>query len=341
MRVYLDGMGGDNAPAEIVKGAVEASKIIDQEIVITGDQDAIEKELKKYSYNNSKISVIHTTEVIENDDSPVKAIRRKKDSSMAVGLDAVKDSENDIFISAGNTGALLAGSLFIIGRIKGIDRPALAGTLPVLGENRAMLLLDSGANSECKPNNLLEFGVMGSIYVENVLNIANPKVGLINMGTEEGKGTTVLKAAYQLLKENAQDTGALNFIGNVEARDFPKGVCDVAVCDGLVGNVVLKLTEGVAWTILKMIRAKFTSGGIAKLGAALLKGKLNELKSEFDYSEYGGAPVLGVKKPVIKIHGSSSANAVKNSIIKGIPFAERNVVGIIEQSVIELDELEL
>jgi len=196
------------------------------------------------------------------------------------------------------------------------------------------LLVDAGANSECKPNNLLEFAAMGSIYMENVLDIQKPTVGLVNIGTEESKGTTVIKAAHELLSKSD-----LNFIGNVEARDIPKGDCDVIVCDGFVGNVILKLTEGLAWNILKLIKSKFTDGITAKMGAALLSGKLKELKKEFDYSEYGGAPILGVKGPVVKMHGSSSTNSVKNTILKAIPFAEQNVVSMIQNKVVDIEEI--
>lgn len=337
MKIILDGMGGDNAPVEIVKGAVDAAKIIEHEICITGHSEAINNELNKYDYNKDQITVIHTSEVIETEDSPVKSIRTKKDSSMVVGLNQIKEGKGDLFISAGNSGAIMAGGLFIVGRIKGIDRPALASTYPILGTG-VTLLIDSGANSECKSRNLLEFATMGSIYMEKVLDVKSPRVGLVNMGTEEGKGTATLKESYELLK-NSNENGHLNFVGNVEGRDVPKGICDVTVCDGLVGNVILKLTEGLAWQILQLLKQKFTDGIIAKLGALLLKSKLGELKKEFDYTEYGGAPVLGVKGPVIKMHGSSNANAVKNSIIKGIPFVENNVVNTIEKSVAEWDEL--
>lgn len=337
MKIILDGMGGDNAPFEIVKGAAETSKLIQHEICIVGDSEIISDELKKYSYDKDKISVLHAGEVIEPDDSPVKAIRKKKDSSMVVGINQVKEGNGDVFISAGNSGAIMAGGLLILGRIKGIDRPALASTYPILGQG-VTLLIDSGANSECKSRNLLEFATMGSIYMENVLNVSNPKVGLVNMGTEEGKGTATLKETYELLK-TSKEKGHLNFIGNVEGRDVPKGACDVTVCDGLVGNVILKMTEGLAWQILKMLKSKFTDGLRAKIGAAFLVNKINELKTEFDYTEYGGAPILGVKGPLIKIHGSSTANAVRSSIEKGIPFVENNVVKMIEENVGEWDEL--
>ncbi|ESE29573.1 fatty acid/phospholipid synthesis protein PlsX [Eubacterium brachy ATCC 33089] len=334
MRIILDGMGGDNAPGEIVKGAVEASKLIEDEIIIVGDGDKIEFQLKKYKYSDEKISVKHASEVIENDDAPVRAVRRKKDSSMVVGLNMVKSGEGDLFISAGNTGALMAGALFNLGRIQGIDRPAIASIYPILGTKKPSLLVDAGANSECKPSNLLEFAMMGSIYMEKVLGRENPKIGLVNLGVEETKGSTLTKAAFGLLEKSH-----LNFSGNIEAREVPLGGADVVVCDGFVGNVILKLTEGLAINIVNLLKKKFTENARAKMGAVLLSKKLRSLKEEFDYTEYGGAPILGVKGPVVKMHGSSNANAVKNSILKAIPFAEENVVGIISESVFEIEEV--
>lgn len=334
MKIILDGMGGDNAPVEIVKGAIQASKEIDHEICIVGRQKEIEAELKKYSYDVDKISVLHAEEVIAGDDAPVKAIRAKKDSSMVKGIQMVKEGRGDIFISAGNTGALMTGGLLALGRIQCIDRPALAIIYPIIGKDKPSLLVDAGANSECKPGNLLEFAVMGSIYMEKVLERANPSVGLVNVGIEENKGSTMTKTAYALLNKSH-----VNFIGNVEAREVPRGACDVIVCDGFVGNVILKLTEGLAWNILQMLKKRFTEGVKATLGAMLLKDKMKDIKEEFDYSEYGGAPILGIKGPVVKMHGSSKAKAVKNTIIKGIPYAAENVVGTIQSSVAEIEEI--
>ena len=217
MRIVLDGMGGDNAPEEIVKGAVEASKLISDEIIIVGQEELILEELKKYSYDDQKISIVHASQVIENEDTPVRAVRRKKDSSMVVGINMIKNGEGDLFISAGNTGALMAGSLFNLGRIQGIDRPALGSVYPILGSEPA-LLVDAGANSECKPNNLLEFAMMGSIYMDKVIGRTNPRIGLVNLGVEENKGSTLTKATYELL-----DKSHMNFVGNVEAREVPRG----------------------------------------------------------------------------------------------------------------------
>ncbi len=333
MRIILDGMGGDNAPSEIVKGALQAAELIDHQIVIVGKKDLIDAELKKYTYNENQIIVEHAEEVILTEEAPVKAVRTKKDSSLVRGITMVKEGEGDIFISAGNSGALMAGGLFILGRIQGIDRPALACCYPILGKG-VSLLVDAGANSETKPDNLLEFATMGSIYMEKVLGVKNPTVGLVNNGAEETKGTTVTKAAHKILKKSH-----LNFIGNVEARDVPLGASDVVVCDGFVGNVILKLTEGMGLSVINLLKEKLTSGIMAKIGAAFLYGKLKELKSQFDYSEYGGAPILGVKGAIVKMHGSSNANAVKNTILKGIPYAEEKVVQIISDSVLELEEI--
>lgn len=333
MRIILDGMGGDNAPMEIVKGAVQAAKEIDHEIYIVGKEELINEELRKYKYNKDQIKVVHASEVIENEDSPVKAIRRKKDSSMVVGLNMIKNGEGDLWVSAGNTGAQVVGGRLILGRIDGIDRPALASIYPILGHEPS-LLVDAGASSESKAHHMLEYGIMGSLFVEKVWGRSNPKVGLVNLGVEENKGTTTTKEAFKMLQQ-----APINFTGNVEAREVPKGAVDVIVCDGFVGNVILKLTEGLALNILKLIKKKFMDGIKAKFGAILLKDKLYEMKEEFDYSEYGGAPILGIAGPMIKMHGSSEANAVKNTIIKGIPYAENNVIETMKSALAELEEI--
>ena len=333
MKIILDGMGGDNAPEEIVKGAVEAAKEIEDEIIIVGKPDAIEKQLKKCKYKGEQISVVPAQEVITMEDSPVKAIRHKKDSSLVVGLNMLKDGEGDMFVSAGNTGALIDGSRLLLGRIRGIDRPALASIYPDMTGGDPCMLVDAGASSESKARNMLEYGLMGSVYVEKVWGRANPRVGLVNLGAEESKGTSVTKDAYQMLAASK-----LNFIGNVEGRDVPKGVCDVIVCDGFTGNVILKLTEGVSLSIFKLIKDTLKSNVKAMVGGALIKSKLSGLKDEFDYEEYGGAPVLGVSAPVIKMHGSSTARAVKSAILRGMPYAEENVVDIIKQEMLDVAE---
>ena len=333
MKIVLDGMGGDHAPAEIVKGAVMAAGMIKHDIYIVGKKDAIEAVLLKNKFKGKNRKIVDAAEVITMDDSPVKAIRRKTESSMVVGLNMVRDGHGDIFISGGNTGALVVGSRMILGRIEGIDRPVLASIYPCLG-GEPSLLVDAGASSEAKAQNLLEYGLMGSIYMEKVWGRENPRVGLVNLGVEESKGTSVTKDAYQKLK-----TASINFIGNVEAREVPVGACEVIVCDGFTGNVILKLTEGLAWNILKLIKNKLMRNIKTKMAALMLKSDLSSLKQDFDYEEYGGAPILGVNGPVIKIHGSSGANAVKNAIIKGIPYSEENVVEIIRQSMLDLEEI--
>ncbi|MDR2156762.1 MAG: phosphate acyltransferase PlsX [Clostridiales Family XIII bacterium] len=330
MRIVLDGMGGDNAPREIVKGAAEASRLIDHEICIVGDGERIGSLLDEFEHDANKIGILHASEVIGNGDSPVKAVRRKKDSSLVKGMEAVRAGEGDIFISAGNSGAIMSGGVFVLGRIRGIDRPAIGSTYPILGQDGVSLLIDSGANAECKPQNLLQFAVMGSIYAKNVLGKEKPSVGLVNMGTEPGKGSSMVKEAFELLEKNRDGSKGVNFIGNVEARDVPIGVCDVIVCDGFIGNVILKMTEGVALSISHLIRRKFSEGLAAKAGAALLYNKLGELKKAFDYTEYGGAPVLGVQGAVVKLHGSSAAKAVRNGIARAIPFMENRVVDTIK-----------
>lgn len=333
MKIILDGMGGDNAPEEIVKGAVAAAKEIPDEILIVGQPDAIEKQLKKCKYKGEQISIVPASEVITMEDSPVKAIRHKKDSSLVVGLNMLKDGKGDMFVSAGNTGALIVGSRLLLGRIRGIDRPALASIYPDMTGGDPCMLVDAGASSESKARNMLEYGLMGSVYVEKVWGREKPRVGLVNLGAEEGKGTSVTKDAYQMLAASK-----LNFIGNIEGRDVPKGVCDVIVCDGFTGNVILKLTEGVSLSIFKLIKDTLKSNLKAMVGGALIKSKLSGLKDEFDYEEYGGAPVLGVSAPVIKMHGSSTERAVRSAILRGMPYAEENVVDIIKQEMLDVAE---
>jgi len=333
MKILIDGIGGDHAPDEIVAGAVAAAKEIDHDILIIGEPEAIEKSLKKTGYSGDKIEIIEATQVITNDEAPVKAVRTKKDSSIVKGLNMVKNHEADVFLSAGSTGALLAGGLFILGRIQGIDRPTLATVYPVIGMQPS-LLVDTGANAECKPNNLLEFATMGSIYMEKVLQRENPTVGLVNNGTEEGKGTTLTKASYELLSKSH-----LNFIGSIEARSLQDGVCDVIVTDGFTGNAIIKLTEGLGLMVLREMKKRFLSSTKSKLGAILLKDQLKGIQKEFNYAEYGGAPLLGVKGAMLKMHGSSDALAVKQTIIKAIPYVEEKVVDTIQNSVLEIEEI--
>ena len=331
MRILIDGMGGDNAPDAVVEGAVLAAKETEHEIVLIGDEELLKDRLRKYGSKNppANISICHASEVITNNEAPALAIRRKKDSSIVKGMTMLRHDEGDLFISAGSTGALLAGGLLIIGRIKGIDRPAICTIYPILGKE-ASLLCDAGANAECKARNLVDFAIMSSIYMEKVLGREHPTVALVNIGEEEEKGNPLTKEAFELLKQTD-----LNFKGNIEARDIPKGRADIIVTDGFTGNIVLKLTEGMAWNVFKTMKKKFTDGMHARLGSLLLVDKLKELKKEFDYSEYGGAPILGIRKPVVKMHGSSSSKGVKNTILKAIAFKEQNVIEIIEEHIQE------
>ncbi|SDK43850.1 phosphate acyltransferase PlsX [Natronincola ferrireducens] len=332
MKIVVDAMGGDHGPVVTVPGAIEAVNDYNIEIILTGDQEKIQKELDKYSYSKERIKIIHCSEEISNEDKPVAAIRRKKDSSMVVGLNLVKTKEADAIISAGNTGALLAGGLFILGRIKGIDRPALAPVYPTT--EGVAVLIDGGANADCRPRNFLEFGIMGDVYASKVIGIQNPNVCIVSIGVEEGKGNEITKESYKLCKEKAR----FNFGGNVEARDIPSGYADVIICDGFTGNVILKLTEGIASTIFGALKEEFTKNILRKLGAVILKSGLKNFKKRFDYTEYGGAPFLGVQGNLIKAHGSSNAKAIKNAIRQAKTFVENNVVEHIEMEIKELGE---
>lgn len=325
MKIVIDGMGGDNAPKSNVEGVVNAIKEYNIDLIITGDKDILEKEFSKYEFDKSKLEIIHTTEIIENEDKPVKAIRSKKDSSMVVALRLVKEGKADAIISAGNTGALLAGGLFVVGRIKGIDRPCLCPALPNAKKGMT-LIADGGANADCKPKNLIEFAGMSNIYAKKVLGIENPRVALANVGLEEGKGNDLVKKTYEELKKLD-----FNFIGNVEAREVINAYTDIIVCDGFTGNILLKSTEGVAMSIMNLMKETLLSSTKGKLGAMLIKDDLRKLKSYMDYAEYGGAPLLGVNGGVIKAHGSSDSRAIKNAINQGIKFAKGNVVEEIKE----------
>ncbi|WP_042356278.1 phosphate acyltransferase PlsX [Bacillus rubiinfantis] len=326
MKLAIDAMGGDNAPKEIVLGAMKAvATFPDVEIILVGDEVKIKETLN----NHERISVIHTTETILGTDEPVRAVRRKKNASMVLAAQQVAEGAADACLSAGNTGALMASGLFVVGRIEGIDRPALAPTLPTIG-GEGFLLLDVGANADAKPEHILQYAMMGSIYSEKVRGIAAPRVGLLNIGTEEKKGNDLTKQAYGLLK-----TANLNFIGNVEARDLLDGVADVVVTDGFTGNMVLKTIEGTALGMFKMLKSTLMSSFKSKLAAAVLKPNLLELKSTLDYSEYGGAALFGLKAPVIKAHGSSNAQALFSAVKQTREMVTNNVVGLIKQTVEE------
>ncbi|MEE7879010.1 phosphate acyltransferase PlsX [Clostridioides difficile] len=332
MKIVIDGMGGDNAPKSNVEGAVNAIKEYQVDLIITGDKDLLEKEFSNYEFDRNKLEIVHTTEIIENEDKPVKAIRSKKDSSMVVALNLVKEGKADAIISAGNTGALLAGGLFVVGRIKGIDRPCLCSAIPNV--KRGMTLIaDCGANADCKPKNLVEFAAMSNIYSRKVLGLENPKVALANVGLEEGKGNDLVKRSYEEIKKLD-----LNFIGNVEAREVINAYTDIIICDGFTGNILLKSAEGVALSVMSLIKETFMASTKSKIGALLIKDDLRKLKSFIDYSEYGGAPLLGVNGGVIKAHGSSDAKAIKNAINQGIKFSKGKVVEDINQFISKYNE---
>ncbi|WP_131066021.1 phosphate acyltransferase PlsX [Clostridioides difficile] len=332
MKIVIDGMGGDNAPKSNVEGAVNAIKEYQVDLIITGDKDLLEKEFSNYEFDRNKLEIVHTTEIIENEDKPVKAIRSKKDSSMVVALNLVKEGKADAIISAGNTGALLAGGLFVVGRIKGIDRPCLCSAIPNV--KRGMTLIaDCGANADCKPKNLVEFAAMSNIYSRKVLGLENPKVALANVGLEEGKGNDLVKRSYEEIKKLD-----LNFIGNVEAREVINAYTDIIICDGFTGNILLKSAEGVALSVMSLIKETFMASTKSKIGALLIKDDLRKLKSFIDYSEYGGAPLLGLNGGVIKAYGSSDAKAIKNAINQGIKFSKGKVVEDINQFISKYNE---
>lgn len=330
MNIMIDGMGGDHAPEEIVKGAVQAAKEISGTVSIIGREEQINECLQALNWNGDNIEVVNATEVISNNESPAMAVRKKKDSSISKGMRMLKEGEVNAFISGGSTGALLSAGLLILGRIRGIKRPAIAAFFPKIGMNDTSLILDCGANAESRPEYLLQYGIMGSIFVEKVKGIENPEVMLLNVGAEEEKGDPLHKESFELLR-NAD----INFKGNCEGRDVPFGCCDVVATDGFSGNVFLKSSEGVALAVMKRIKQKMTEGLAAKAGALLSYNKLKEIKKEFDYSEEGGAPILGLKGPVLKIHGSSKANAVYNAILKAVPYVEQDVTALIENAITE------
>lgn len=330
MKIVIDGMGGDNAPQAIVEGACMAVNEYGVDLVITGDEEQINAELSKYTYDKNKISVVHTTEVIMNEDKPVSAIRRKTDSSMVVALNMVKDKKADVIISAGSTGALLSGGVFIIKRIKGISRPCICAGLPTI-DGGFTLISDTGANVDCDKHNLVDFAIMTDIYAKKVLNRNNPRVALGNIGTEEGKGNSLTKEVFEELSQRED----INFIGNMETREILNGVCDIVICDGFIGNMIVKTIEGSVLSLFKKIKEIMTANTKSKFGALLLKDEFKKLKDLLDYSSYGGAPFLGVDGGVIKAHGSSNAVAIKNAINQGIKLYEGNVVEEIKKSMEE------
>ncbi len=303
----MDAFGGDHAPEEIVKGCVLATDKVDDEIILVGDEVKLKELLAAENVPEGRISIRHASERIEMAEAPVEAVRKKKDSSLVVALNLVKNGEADAFISAGNTGACLAGAFRILGRMKGIKRPALTTPMPTVGDMG--IILDAGANADCRPQHLVQFAHMGAIYAEHVLQIKNPRVALLNIGAEEEKGNALTKETHGLLKNEP-----LNFIGNIEPRDVPYGKADVIVCDGFTGNVVIKLIEGTASALFSMLKGVFYKSFFTKLAALVLKPGLKGVKAKMDYSEYGGVPLLGVNGVVFKCHGSSDSYAIMNAV---------------------------
>ncbi len=319
-RVALDAMGGDNAPGEMIKGAVEAVKQRgDIKILLTGQEELLKKTLSEYTYPSDQIEIVNASEVIETAEPPVMAIRRKKDSSIVVAMNLVKKGEADAFVSAGSSGAILVGGQVIVGRIKGVERPPLAPLIPTA--KGVSLLIDCGANVDARPSHLVQFAKMGSIYMENIIGKKNPTVGIVNIGAEEEKGNSLVKETFPLLKE-CRD---INFVGSVEARDIPSGAVDVVVCEAFVGNVILKLYEGVGGTLISKIKASMMTSLRSKIGALLVKPALKATLKDFDASEYGGAPLLGLNGLVVKTHGSSTSKEVCNSIIQCVTFKEQRI----------------
>ena len=318
--IALDAMGGDNAPVEIVKGAIDAiQKEPDMKVFLVGKQDVVEQELKKYQYNKGQIEVVHASEVIETAEAPVNAIRKKKDSSIVVGMKLVKEGKADACVSAGSSGAILVGGQVIVGRIKGVERPPLAPLIPT--EKGVSLLIDCGANVDARPSHLVQFAKMGSIYMEHVLGIKNPKVGIVNIGAEEEKGNALVKETFPLLKEQED----INFIGSVEAREIPHGQADVVVCEAFAGNIILKLYEGVGAVLISKVKEGLMTSLRSKIGALLIKPALKSTLKQFDASEYGGAPLLGLKGLVVKTHGSSNAKEVSNTLAQCVTFKKQRI----------------
>ena len=319
-KIAVDAMGGDNAPKEIIKGAVEAvQKRDDIQVILTGKEEVIADELAGYTYNKEQITIVNTTEVIETAEPPVMAIRRKKDLSIVVGLKLVKEKKADAFVSAGSSGAVLAGGQLLVGRIKGVERPPLAPLIPT--EKGFALLIDCGANVDARPSHLVQFAKMGSIYMKHVMGVKNPKVGIVNIGAEEEKGNALVKETFPLLKE-CRD---INFTGSIEAREIPHGQADVIVCEAFVGNVILKLYEGVGSVLISKMKKGMMTSLRSKIGALLVKPALKSTMKDFDASEYGGAPLLGLNGLVVKTHGSSTSKEVCNSILQCVTFKEQRI----------------
>ncbi len=320
VNVAVDAMGGDNAPVEIVKGAVDAVNESSQvKVFLTGQEEIIRGELARYTYNAEQIEVVNASEVIGTAEAPVMAIRKKKDSSIVRALNLVKNGTCDGYVSAGSTGATLVGGQLIVGRIKGVERPPLAPLIPT--EKGCALLIDCGANVDARPSHLVQFAKMGSVYMESVMGVKKPKVGIVNIGAEEEKGNALVKETFPLLK-NCPD---IHFIGSIEARDIPAGLADVVVCEAFVGNVILKMYEGVGGTLIKKVKEGMMVSLRSKIGALLVKPALKNTLKVFDLEQYGGAPMLGLNGLVVKTHGSSKSVEIKNSILQCITFTQQNI----------------
>ncbi len=321
MKIAVDAFGGDNAPLSVIRGASDAAREYGVNIILTGDKDIIEKCAADNKIDLAGIEIRHTDSVFDMHDKPTDILKSKRGTSLGLAMDLVANGEADAFVSAGSTGAIMAGATFIVKRIKGIERPAIGTVIPTM-TNRKLLLMDAGANAECRPEMLRQFGIMASLYLENVEGIKDPEIGLLNIGTEDTKGGPLQIEAYKLLKESP-----VNFVGNIEARELPAGVCDAVISDGFTGNVALKLYEGVASNMMKLIKRTLMSTFRSKIAALLAKKSLYSLKDKMNYDDIGGAPLLGVKKPVIKAHGSSNADAIKNAIRQAKRCAENDVAG--------------
>lgn len=326
MKIAVDAMGGDYAPLETVKGAARASSSVNGKIILVGDSTEINRILSGCEYNKEAIEVIHTTEVITNNDKPTSAIRKKKNSSLVKCFNLVQSGEADGIVSAGSTGALLAGSVHFLKRLSGVSRPALSPLLP--SAKNGFIIVDGGANTNSRPNNLLQFAIMGSVYMEKVMGRKNPRVGLLNIGSEDEKGTDLTRAAYELISQSG-----LNFIGNVEGRDPIAGICDVVVCDGFAGNILLKATEGAGSVLFSSIKDILMGSPLSKIAAVFLKKGLYELKRKYDYKEYGGAPFLGVSGCVIKAHGTSDAHSIASAIKQAFDFAKSGALSDMEKQI--------
>ena len=333
VRVAVDAMGGDNAPKCMVEGAVNAlAQAENIQVLLVGNTQAVEQELSGKEWDKNRLKVVPAASVISTDEPPVEAIRKKKDSSMVIGLNMIRNGEADAFVSCGSTGALLVGGQTIAGRVKGVKRPPLAALIPTT--EGVTLLADSGANVDARPEHLVSFARMGSIYMSDVLGVKNPRVGLLNIGAEEEKGNALTKETYQILK----GLDDLNFIGNIEARDVPYGKCDVLVCDAFAGNIALKMYEGVATALLKEIKSALYSSLSGKLGGLLIKPSLKGVLKKFDATAYGGAPLLGLRGLVVKAHGSATEKEVCNAILQCVSFTEAGIAGKIEKSLTAEEE---